>query len=421
MLSARPRSRVACSTPSSPTTSEDEQPLSSSTYSLLSPIYHQSFQSCNEEEEEEDREDAAPSARGKRTFKRNKHNSAESCNVTEKKKQSPPTDNLSPWEEWFICKERELRVRLQARALEEMNLQLEKRKEKQELERKKKIAEEKHKEWVQQKNEEERREKERKLIKKMAEKAVRDLERIQLQERAKGKYKEWLKRKRAEESEKKKKEEEKEQKRVAELQEKKEKSEKIFREWLQRARSKPRPVLHSYGYTNGKLSGYPDGNSYPAPAYCNPIPWKPIHVPPPKEDQNVTVKKYKRPISSQSYRSSSMPSKVLCSWNLIARYCAEPLEAITQPGRVHLHLHATKITICEASSSFTLSHLLVCLELLTLRLLRSYIIFKILDTDSLCPWPSPVTSLFFFPVSVKWGYLITGLTFNPAVSGYKRH
>ncbi|KAH1171381.1 hypothetical protein KIL84_006999 [Mauremys mutica] len=253
-------------------------------------------------------------------FQSGSPSNAESCNVTEKKKQSPPTDNLSPWEEWFICKERELRVRLQARALEEMNLQLEKRKEKQELEWKKKIAEEKHKEWVQKKNEEERREKERKLIKKMAEKAARDLERIQLQEKAKGKYKEWLKKKRAEESEKKKKEEEKEQKRVAELQEKKEKSEKIFREWLQNARNKPRPVLHGYGYTNGKLSGYPERNSYPAPAYCNPIPWKPIHVPPPKEDKNVTVKKNKRPISSQSYRSSSMvihkPKNNLCIGSL---------------------------------------------------------------------------------------------------------
>uniref|UniRef100_A0A674HXD8 Coiled-coil domain containing 34 n=1 Tax=Terrapene triunguis TaxID=2587831 RepID=A0A674HXD8_9SAUR len=212
------------------------------------------------------------------------------------KKQSPLTDNLSPWEEWFICKERELRVRLQARALEvniseyfPLNLT-------------------------------ERKEKERKLIKKMAEKAARDLERIQLQEKAKGKYKEWLKKKRAEESEKKKKEEEKEQKRVAELQEKKEKSEKIFREWLQNARNKPRPVLHGYGYTNGKLPGYPKGNSYPAPAYCNPIPWKPIHVPPPKEDKNVTVKKNKRPISSQSYRSSTMvihkPKNNLCIGSL---------------------------------------------------------------------------------------------------------
>ncbi|XP_067388164.1 coiled-coil domain-containing protein 34 isoform X2 [Emydura macquarii macquarii] len=318
MLSAQPgtRRRGACSSPPSPTSSEDEQPLNSSTYSLLSPIYHHSFQSCDEEDEEA----VAPSAREKSTFQRNKHNSAESCNVAEKKKQSPRIDNLSPWEEWFICKEKELRVRLQARALEEMNLQVEKRKEKQELERKKKIAEEKHKEWVQKKNEEERREKERKLLKKMAEKAARDLERMQLQEKAKENYKEWLKKKRAEESERKKKEEEKEQQRVAELQEKKEKSEKIFREWLQNTRNKPRPVLNSNGYTKGQLTGYPVGNSYPAPAFCNPIPWKPIHVPPPTEDKNVIVKKNKRPVSSQSYRSSSMvihkPKNNLCIGSL---------------------------------------------------------------------------------------------------------
>lgn len=31
---------------------------------------------------------------------------------------SPLKDNLSPWEEWFIGKEKELRARLQARAAE---------------------------------------------------------------------------------------------------------------------------------------------------------------------------------------------------------------------------------------------------------------------------------------------------------------
>ncbi|XP_014457602.2 coiled-coil domain-containing protein 34 [Alligator mississippiensis] len=240
---------------------------------------------------------APPRARG---------HSVEGFKIAEKKKQSPVTENLSPWEEWFICKERELRARLQARAMEEINQQLEKRKEKQELERRKKIAEEKHKEWVQKKNEEERRERERKLSKEMAEKAVKDLEKIQLQEKAKEKYKEWLKKKRAEDSDKKKKEKEKERQQEAELQEKKEKSERLFKEWLQTARNKPRPILNSYGYASGKCTGYSDGNSYPAPAYCNPVPWKPIHVPPPKEDQNVTVKKNKRPVSSQSYRSSSM-------------------------------------------------------------------------------------------------------------------
>ncbi|NWJ05015.1 CCD34 protein, partial [Crypturellus undulatus] len=101
----------------------------------------------------------------------------------------------------------------------------------------------------------ERRERERKLSKEMAEKATRELEKMQLQEKAKVKYKEWLKKKRAEESEKKKKEKEKEKEREAELQEKKERSEKIFQEWLHNARNKARPVLNGYGYPHGKSTG----------------------------------------------------------------------------------------------------------------------------------------------------------------------
>ncbi|XP_069660159.1 coiled-coil domain-containing protein 34 isoform X2 [Haliaeetus albicilla] len=219
-------------------------------------------------------------------------------------KESPLKDNLSPWEEWFIGKEKELRARLQARAVEEMNIQLEKMKQRQECERRKRIAEEKHKEWVQKKREEERRERERKLSKEMAEKATKELEKMQLQEKAEEKYKEWLKKKRAEEAEKKKKEKEKEKEREAELQEKKARSEKIFKEWLHNARNKPRPVLNGYGFPRGKSTGCADGNLYPAPAYCNPIPWKPINVPPPKEDGVLTMKKSKRPVSCQSHVSS---------------------------------------------------------------------------------------------------------------------
>ncbi|XP_064513039.1 coiled-coil domain-containing protein 34 isoform X2 [Pseudopipra pipra] len=187
-----------------------------------------------------------------------------------------------------------------------MNIQLEKMKQKQERERRKRIAEEKHKEWVQKKREEERREKKRKLSKEMAEKATRELEKMQLQEKAEVKYKEWLKKKRAEEAEKKKKEKEKEKEREAELQEKKTRSEKIFKEWLQNARNKPRPVLNDYGCPHGKSRGIGDRNSYPAPAYCNPIPWKPIHVPPPKEDGVLTMKKNKRPVSCQPRASAPM-------------------------------------------------------------------------------------------------------------------
>ncbi|NWX42058.1 CCD34 protein, partial [Steatornis caripensis] len=101
----------------------------------------------------------------------------------------------------------------------------------------------------------ERKERERKLSKEMAETATRELEKMRLQEKAEVKYKEWLKKKRTEEAEKKKKEKEKEKEREAELQEKKERSEKIFKEWLHNARNKPRPVLNGYGFSHGKSTG----------------------------------------------------------------------------------------------------------------------------------------------------------------------
>nr|XP_032604429.2 coiled-coil domain-containing protein 34 isoform X4 [Taeniopygia guttata] len=229
---------------------------------------------------------------------------------------SPLKDNLSPWEEWFIGKEKELRARLQARAAEEMNKQLEEMKQNQECERRKRIAEEKHKEWVQKKREEERRESKRKLSKEMSEKATRELEKMQLKEKADEKYKEWLEKKRAEEAEKKKKEKEKEKEREAELQEKRTRSEKVFKEWLQNARNKPQPPLNGYGFPHGRSTGSADRNLYPVPAYCNPIPWKPVHVPPPKEDRVLAMKKSQRPVFCQPHASLpvviSKPRSNLC-------------------------------------------------------------------------------------------------------------
>ncbi|KFP87640.1 Coiled-coil domain-containing protein 34, partial [Acanthisitta chloris] len=189
---------------------------------------------------------------------------------------------------------------------QEISIRLEKMKQKQDCERRKRMAEEKHREWLQKKREEERRERERKLSKEMAEKATRELEKMQLQEKAEVKYKEWLKKKRAEEAAKKKKEMEKAKEQEAELQEKKTRSEKIFQEWLQNARNKPRPAVNGSGFPNGRATGCADRNLYPAPAYCNPIPWKPIHVPPPKEDVVLTLKRTKRAVFCQPRVSSPM-------------------------------------------------------------------------------------------------------------------
>ncbi|XP_060117056.1 coiled-coil domain-containing protein 34 isoform X2 [Heteronotia binoei] len=301
-ISVPPKSRreAACSIPPSPASSEDEGAGKSSTSSLLSPSFHQSFPRLHLKEQEEDTTSAS---RGMSISQRSKHHSVEHIRNRTQQNESPVADTLSPWEEWFLCKEKELRARLQAQALEELNMQMEKRKEKQERERKKKVAELKHKEWVQKKNEEERRAREHKLSEEMAEKTAKELEKAQSKEKAKEVYEEWLKKKRSEEVMKKKEEKEKERQLEAELQEKKEKSEKMFKEWLQNTRNKPRPTSASYAYANGKLTGYPDGNAYPAPAFYNPIPWKPIVVQSSKEEKYVLVKKNKRPMSSHAYKS----------------------------------------------------------------------------------------------------------------------
>ncbi|KAB1272171.1 Coiled-coil domain-containing protein 34 [Camelus dromedarius] len=306
---------------------------SNSTLSLLSPLGHRSFpfddddgDGDEEEDVDEDAQDSEAKVESLRGMELQGCASAfeSEDNQEEQKQVLLPESSLTPWEVWFVGKEKEL------------NQQLEKKKEVEEREKRKIIAEEKHKEWVQRKNEQKRKEREQKISKEMEEKAAKELEKEHLQEKAREKYQEWLKKKKAEECEKKKKEKEKEKQRQAELQEKKEIAERKFKEWLENAKNKPRPAAKSYGYANGKLTGwflcyvayintvcrskyytlgfllteietcFYSGNSYPEPAFYNPIPWKPIPMPPPKEAKALSGKKTKRPVISQPQRSSSL-------------------------------------------------------------------------------------------------------------------
>ncbi|KAK1335864.1 hypothetical protein QTO34_003662 [Cnephaeus nilssonii] len=245
-------------------------------------------------------------------------------NQEEQKQVCLPESSLTPWEVWFVGKEKEERGRLQQRAVEELTQQLEKIKEKEEREKRKIIAEEKHKEWVQKKNEQKRKERKQKINKEMEAKAAKELEKEHLQEKAKEKYQEWLKKKMLKNVRRRRKKRfklfiivnakfwwyfyyiEKEKQRQAELQEKKEIAERKFKEWLENSKNKPRPAAKSYGYANGKLTGFYNGNSYPEPAFYNPIPWKPVHMPPPKEAKDLSGKKTKRPVISQPHRPSSL-------------------------------------------------------------------------------------------------------------------
>ncbi|XP_021516665.1 coiled-coil domain-containing protein 34 isoform X1 [Meriones unguiculatus] len=290
---------------------------SNSTLSLLSPLGHQSFPFGEDDSEGEDEEalngDPLESEAKMESLERMESQGRSSCEVQSQNMQVQKQvqvweSSLTPWEMWFVGKEKEERYRLQQKILEELNKQIEKRKEMEEREKRKIIAEEKHKQWVQKKNEQERKEREQKINKEMEEKAAKKLAKEHLQEKAKEKYKEWLKKKKAEECEKKKKEKEKEQQRQAELQEKKEIAEKKFKEWLENAKNKPRPAAKSYGYASGKLTDFYNGNSYPEPTFYNPIPWKPIHMPRPKEAKSGSGKKSKS-VPSQPRTSSSLTAR----------------------------------------------------------------------------------------------------------------
>ncbi|XP_012874977.1 PREDICTED: coiled-coil domain-containing protein 34 isoform X3 [Dipodomys ordii] len=249
------------------TTSERSPPplplsCSNSTWSLLSPLGHHSFvfdeeDGDGEDEEAVDGEACDPPAQVESLRGLDLQGCASEVksedNREEQKQVHLPESRLTPWEVWFVGKEKEERDRLQQKALEELNEKLAKRKEMEEREKRKIIAEEKHKEWVQKKNKQE-----------------------------------------------------KEKQRQAELQEKKEIAEKKFKEWLENAKNKPRPAAKSYGYSSGKLTGFYSGNSYPEPAFCNPIPWKPIPMPPSKEAKELSGKKNKRPVTSQPPRSPAL-------------------------------------------------------------------------------------------------------------------
>ncbi|XP_029438944.1 coiled-coil domain-containing protein 34 [Rhinatrema bivittatum] len=256
-----------------------------STSSLVSPIYHDSFENDIGEGKEASIKESS--------HKANKGIGFEGIPNKDKERAYWQGTELSPWEEWLLNKERKERIRLQSKFLEDTKKQEEQIKEKQQQEVKKKIAEEKHKEWIARKNEQDKKQKVR-LNKELKKKKSKELQKAELEEKGKEKYKEWLKKKQAEERERKVKQKEEEEKQLAELQEKKEKSKKIFEEWLQSSRTKPRPILNSFSYTNGKLTGYYDGNSYPSPSFFNPVPWKPIQAPPPSRDIAFLMRKNKQ-------------------------------------------------------------------------------------------------------------------------------
>uniref|UniRef100_A0A8C9WHZ6 Coiled-coil domain containing 34 n=1 Tax=Scleropages formosus TaxID=113540 RepID=A0A8C9WHZ6_SCLFO len=201
--------------------SADCESAGESTSSLLSPIYHDSFEFESDPEEREEVASQGPES------------SSHAKEMTmpgeaEMKNSSSPGSNLSPWEEWVISKARQDRLRMEQKVREEASLKEAKMQQEKEQERRKITVEKKITEWLQMKRDQE-------------ETVRRDLE----------------------------------------ARERKQRSEEEFKKWLMSVKHKPRPAANTSS-SRRKMAGFYD-NAYPAPSYCNPIPWKPIHNPLPHD------------------------------------------------------------------------------------------------------------------------------------------
>lgn len=291
----------------------------SSTTSLLSPIYHDSYES-EEGESEASQTPASSISNGEIASTANKtltkklailtpvrsktprpRTSARKAKLSEEQQHLKEVE-LTAWEEWLIKKAKEERVELQKKSEQEMVLKQVKLKEHEEFEKKKIRAEEEHKRWVQRKNEKEKLVKEEKLHKEREEKNVKEQERECAADKARQRFQEWLKKKELQKMKIKKIEKDADEKKIVETQERKEKAEKVFREWVEKVKTRPRTAPSSFGYANGKLTGYYDGCSYPAPSYCNPIPWKPIPAPCSEDNiKKTTLKEKAKPKSTSLY------------------------------------------------------------------------------------------------------------------------
>ncbi|XP_076157069.1 coiled-coil domain-containing protein 34 [Alosa pseudoharengus] len=275
-----------------------------STYSLLSPIYHDSFEGSDDDPEveqlqkrlnslaasTEDIRHPSPQRNGKLHIQRK---------VAEVKleKSSVSLQNLSAWEQWLVTKAKEERLKLEQKALEEHTLKEKKEQAEKEKRRMRIQTENKIQDWLKMKREMEKHEKECKERQKQEEVEREKQKRREFELKAQEKYKEWLLKKKEEENERKQREQEEAALKEVEEKERRRRAEDTFQEWL-RAQNRNRVKCNT-----PSPQGY-DNLNYPAPSFYNPIPWKPIPVPPPEKAPRKRTQR-RKPLGPPRHQSSS--------------------------------------------------------------------------------------------------------------------
>ncbi|XP_077452326.1 coiled-coil domain-containing protein 34 isoform X2 [Stigmatopora argus] len=214
------------------------------TYSLVSPIYHDSYKS----DEDDDFTEEPLGVEGEQT-----------------PSEQLETETLSPWQKWLVnkCKEEQAHFLKEKEAKEEMERQ------------KKKILEKKKiRDWQQLKREQERQDQLLKSTQEETETRLRAEKQKETEKRAQQKYKDWLQKKKQERLEKEKKQKELATLKEEQEQERRRKADQNFKEWLAKNEQKLKASPKTPPSVPFLL--------HPPPGFYNPIPWKPIHTPPPE-------------------------------------------------------------------------------------------------------------------------------------------
>lgn len=247
------------------------------TFSLLSPIYHDSFDSDEELQPDTSLRQTEESPRRTLSPVRcelPKSRAEEQATADERPAVSPA---LSAWEIWLVNKTKDDRMKMEMKAEEESLLKERQEQEKREQEQKKKVVEERIKAWLTMKADQKRQETRLQQSREEEEIQRQQVKQMHTEQRAQHKYKEWLHKKNQEKQHKEKKEREEAAKKEDQERERRKKAEEKFREWLENTDEKCKTGPKSPCYPRS-----PYDKGYSSPSFCNPIPWKPIHVPLPE-------------------------------------------------------------------------------------------------------------------------------------------
>ncbi|XP_037539351.1 coiled-coil domain-containing protein 34 [Nematolebias whitei] len=275
------------------------------TFSLLSPIYHDSFDSDESDEEEQGSVPAQQISPRHSTDTRLGTSSVRSElpktpleQMYSSSVQPAASPSLSAWEMWLLNKTKEERLKIEQKAEEERLLNEKQEQQEREQRQKKIVIEEKIQKWLKVKREQERHEHLLKQKQDDEEMQRQQKKRREIEQKAQQKYKSWLQKKNQEKIENEKKEKEEAALKEEQERERSRRAEEKFKEWLTKANKKSSASPKSPLYPTS-----PYDKSYPAPSFYNPIPWKPIHVPPPETSPNKTTGR-KPPKQKKTHQSS---------------------------------------------------------------------------------------------------------------------